>query len=270
MFESGRLPNSQKLSLLIATILLAFVIARFVQDPGLPIDFTFAGIYIPLNISLAAIIAVIVAILTASGTDWLLRDYQITDRGALVQHWVLPGLTAWVIGFPLRLLPISPLWWAGFASAGIILLLVITAEYVASNPDDIRQPFAAAGLIALSYMLFLILIITLRTTSLRLIFFLPTVGLSVGLVIMRALHLRLHGSWLYPQAVAGVLLVVQFAAALHYLPLSPISVGLFLLGLLYAYVNFVVNFSQTAILRQALSDSVFVIAVLWALALLLR
>jgi hypothetical protein len=267
--DSYSLPNRQRLSILLATILLAFVIARFVQLPGIPISLGFLGILLSFEININTFIAVIVAGLTASGTDWLIRDHPRLKHNPTGKHWVLPGLTAWVFSFPLSFLTDNSLWWAGFVVAGVVLLFVIVAEYIAADSEDIRQPIASAGLIALSFMLFLIFVVSIRSVGLRLIFMLPAVGILTGLVSLRAINLRLHTGWLIPETVVIVLIATQISAALHYLPVSPISFGLILLGLIYALNTFVVNYAQAALMKLAILESVYILAIVWALAFFL-
>lgn len=268
--ESYTLPNKQRLGILIATILLAFVIARFVRLPAIPISLGFLGVLLSFEININTFIAVIVAGLTASGTDWLIRDHPRLTQHPTGKHWVLPGLTAWVISFPLSFLTDNSLWWAGFLVAGVVLIVLIVSEYIAADPDDIRHPIASVGLIALSFMLFLIFVVSLRSIGLRLIFILPAVGFSTGLVSLRAINLRLQAGWLVPETVVIALIAMQISAALHYLPISPISYGLILLGLVYALITFIVNYAQAALMRIAIIESVYILGLVWSLAFFLR
>ena len=270
MVESYSIPDRQKLSILLATILLALVVARFVELPGMPVSFDVANILVSFELNINSFIAVIIAGLTASGTDWLLRDHPRIGSQVPVKHWVLPGLTAWVVSFPLSLLPGNSLWWLGFFSAGIVLLLVISAEYIVVDIEDIRHPLASMGLIALSFMLYLIFVISLRTVGIRLLFFFPAIVFSSSLVALRVINLRLHGRWLFPQTAAITLIVSQVAAAYHYLPISPISFGLILFGLLYSLVNFLVSLNQAALVKNAIAESAFILVILWFLAFLIR
>jgi hypothetical protein len=91
------------------------------------------------------------------------------------------------------------LWWAVFAIGGGLLILVLIAEYIVIDPSDVRHTLAAAGLTALSFTLYLILAIVLRSAGLRLFWMLPALMLAAGLVSLRTLHLRLG-----PVTVRGV------------------------------------------------------------------
>ncbi|MBW8011055.1 MAG: hypothetical protein FVQ83_07425 [Chloroflexi bacterium] len=268
--KSGNLPDTERLSILIATILLAYATAHFVDLPSRDLSFEFAGIFLPVQITVNTAVALIVSGMTAIGMDWLLREHPRRESGSTISHWVLPALTAWVVSVPLGNLPLGPIWWAAFMLGGLLLLLVLTAEYITADPNDIRQPVAAAGLTALSFMLFLVLSVSLRSLGVRLLIVLPATGLTVGLVSLRSIHLQLHGSWEISKAIAIILIVVQFAAAFHYLPITPISYGVLLLGLVYALINFLVNLHRDQTWRLAIIDPLFILGIMWTIAIIFR
>ncbi|MGH2582405.1 MAG: hypothetical protein ACRDFQ_05870, partial [Anaerolineales bacterium] len=74
MDSADWLPDRERLSAVMAVILLAYAVARFVQAPGGVIGLEIAGIYLPLQFGIGTMVSVLAAGLTASGTDWLLRD----------------------------------------------------------------------------------------------------------------------------------------------------------------------------------------------------
>jgi hypothetical protein len=160
-------------------------------------------------------------------------------------------------------------WWAGFAAGGVLLMLVLVAEYIAVDPDDIRQPAAAVGLTAVSFALYLILAVALRVVGFRLFLILPALTLAASLVSLRALHLRLKRWALVEAAVIG-LLCGQLAAALHYLPLSPVSFGLAVLAPAYSLTSFIANLAENEPLRKAVVEPGVVLVIILATALWLR
>jgi len=113
------------------------------------------GLYLSVPVNVQILVAFVVAALTAIGADWLLRDHPALRRRRTLEHWLLPALTAWVIGMPLFQLPLSPLWCGGFALGGALLILVLVAEYIVVDSEDARQAPAAAVLTAVSFALFL-------------------------------------------------------------------------------------------------------------------
>lgn len=263
-------PDINRMSVLAAAILLTYGLGRFVELPGQTLEIQLLGVYIPLQVSARTIVSFIVAGLTAAGAHWLMSDHPHIKNKNSIEHWILPALTAWVIGLPLYQLPLGIIWWAGFVVGGILLSLTLFAEYIAIDPDDVRHPVAAAGLTALSFSLFLMLAIALRYSGARLILILPVVTLFSWMVSLRTLHLRLGGRWAIIQSGLIGLICAQFTAALHYLPLSPTSFGLVLLAPTYALTSLIANLAEDKTLRRAVGEPVLVFTLILITALWVR
>lgn len=270
MQKTGRFPDTGRLSVLAGTILLAYALARFIHLPEVEWGLQLPGFYLAVTITIQTIVALLVAILMAAGMDWLVRDHPVIGKQNTLEHWLLPALTALVIEIPLFQLPFSPLWWIGFALGGGLLILVIIAEYIVVDPDDIHQPVAAAGLIALSFALFLVLATTLRISGSRLFLVLPELTLAGGFVSLRTLHLRLHGRWLFWQAATTALIISQLAAALHYWPLSPVSYGMLLLGPAYSITTWFGNLASGDRSVRAILEPAIILGLIWGAALWIR
>ncbi len=244
-------------------ILLAYALARFINLPTRELALQLPGVYLAVQINVRTLVAFLVAGLTASGADWLLRQHPAYNGKGTYEHWLLPGLTAWVIGIPLFQIPLGPIWWAGFAASGAALMLVMVAEYISVDPDDPRQPAASAGLTAVSFALFLTLAIALRFSGVRLFLMVPALILAGFLVSLRTLHLRLQGRWAWIRAGMIALITGQISAALYYWPLSPVAFGLTVLGPAYALTSLVANLSEEEPLRQAVIEPAVVLAAVW-------
>jgi hypothetical protein len=263
------LPQPDRLSILAATILLVYAISRFIELEPRTLAMQLPGVYLEVQINVYTVVSFLVLGLTAAGADWLLRDHPAIGRHSTIEHWLLPTLTAWVIGQPLFSLPIGPLWWTGFGLGGGLLMLVLVAEYIAVDPDDVRQPAAAAGLIAVSFALFLALVVELRVEELRLFQIIPLLGLGAGLVSLRTFHLRLR-LWAFVEAGLVAFLVGQIGAALFYWRISPAAYGLILLGPAYGLTSLISSLADGEGWRQALVEPVLVLMVFWGAALWLR
>jgi len=266
ILQHRHLPDTDRLSLLSATILLAYALARFVDLPIRELAVQLPGLYLSLGINLRTLVTFLVAGVTASGADWLLRAHPRLGEKSTIEHWLLPTLTAWVIGLPLFQLPLGLTWWGGFAIGGSLLMLVLVAEYITVDPEDMRHPIAAAGLTAVSFALFLSLVVALRYSGTRLVLFLPGMALACALVSLRTLHLRLHGRWAFLQAGLTALVCAQLAAPLHYWPLSPVSMGLALLGPAYALTSLMANLGENKPMHQALVEPLVVLVIVWGCA----
>lgn len=270
MIRPRNLPDVDRLSVLAATILLAYALARFVNLPIRDLSVQLPGIYLAMQINMRTVVALLVAGLTASGADWLLRDHPAIKGQGTYQYWLLPSLTAWVIGVSLNQLSLGVIWWVVFAIGGALLMLVLVAEYIVVDPEDVRYPPAAAGLTAVAFALFLALAIILRSTGMRLYLILPAMMLSGGLVSLRTFRLRVHGRWRLIEAMVIAIIIGQIVAGLHYWPLSPVAFGLAVLGPAYALTSLLSSLEEGELSRQVLLEPTLVLLIAWGGALWLR
>ncbi len=265
--RSRYLPNPDRLSILAATILLAYAFTRFVDLPPRQLTIELPGVFFNFEINIRTIIILIVSGLSASGSDWLIRDHPALSHQSTFQHWLLPALTAWVIGVPLYRLPFGTLWIASFLLGSALLMLVMVAEYIVVDPSDAHYNLATAGLTAVSFALYLALAIALRSAGMRLFLVLPILTFASGLVALRTLHLRLRGRWLILQAGALAFISAQFITSLYYLPITPIGYGLALLAPAYALTSLVGSLYEGNSLHQAIIEPLVVLFIVWGIAL---
>lgn len=269
-YRERYLPNFERLSTVAATMLLAYALARIIQVPVQDLSLQLPGLLLTFELNLRTVVTLLVAGLTTAGADWLIRDHPKLGNQIRFEHWLLPTLTAWVIGVLLFQLPIGLLWWAGFVLGGAFLMAVLVAEYIVIDDHDDRQPLASAGLTVVSFALYLILAASLRFAEMRLYLILPALILAGGLASLRTLHLRLHGQWAILNAGIVALVVGQVAAALHYWPLSPTSYGLALVGPAYSLTSLMASLLEGKNLPLALIEPALIIIIVSGMAVLLR
>jgi hypothetical protein len=267
--EHRHMPDSNRLSVLIAAVLLAYALAHLIENPGYTLNLNLLGVVLSLSLNLNLAATFLASGLTAAGMDWLLKGHPHFEVQNTFQHWILPALTAFVLGIPLYNLPFGLAWWSSFGFGGVLLLLVFLAEYIALDASDVRYPAASAGLVALSYTMFLILMTTMSFFVARLILVVVIVFFSAGMVALRALHLR-NGKWEFAWALGIALILTQLAAALHYWPLEPLQYGLALLGPLYALTELAQNIYENISLRRAGLEVSIGLAVFWLAAVLVK
>jgi len=275
MVNRSYLPDTNRLSVLSATILLGYALTRFVTIPVWSFTFNLVGVKINLQVDFKTVVSIIVAVLAAAGIDWLLRDHPAlmgTGRAwnKNLPHWILPALTAWVIGVPLNNLAGGLGWWIVFGMGSVLLVLVFVAEYSLADSADIRQPLAIVGLTALSFTLYLFLAIAIRLAGLRLYLVLPALVLATFLVCLRTLFLRLGGHWLFTWAAVIAVVIGQIAIGLHYLPLSPVRYGLALLGPAYALTSLAALMGRSHKWREILVEPSIMLVLVWGLAIWLK
>ena len=264
------LPSANRLGMLIASVLLAFALTRLIQSPRFTLTVTLPGFYFAYPITLGSAMTVLAAALTATGMDWLTRDHPTLGQKSNIEHLMLPTLTTFVIGTPLALLPNGIVWWVSFAVSAILLASVFLAEYITIDQSAPSYGFARAGLTALAYALFLILITSLRFSGARMFLFVPVIFIVAALISLRILHLDGTDRWDFPWAIGIGIVCAQISAGLHYWPLTPIQFGLALTGPLYALTMLSASLTENIPLRRAAIGPVIVVGLAWFSVIFLR
>jgi uncharacterized protein DUF5656 len=267
MAENRQLPDANRLSVLIATILLAYALGRTIALPPYTLLTSIFGRAVGIQIDASVLVPFLTAGLTATGMDWLLQNHPAIQGRSRSEHWILPALTAWVAGLFLYSLSTSSAWWAAFVLAGVLLIMVIYAEYITVKAADSRYGLASALLVSLAFALFLLVAVALRTIGARLFVSLPILFVSAWLATLRTLHLRLGGRWELGWATGIALATAQFAAAMHYWPLTPLRYGLVVLAPAYALATLAVNLREEMPPRRAVGGPLAAMLLVWALAL---
>lgn len=267
MNEELKIPNLERLSVVVATILLAFAITQFIQIPAGNSSLSLGGFIIPFNFNLSTIITISIAGMTASGVDWILRDHPYLAGRTTIPHLLIPAITAWVQSVILNNMAETPIKWIAFTVGGVFLLIVILAEYIVIFPEDYRKPIATALLTAFIYAMLLAFLVALESTDQRLIISLPAVGLATGILSMRVFQFQSEQEWPMLPSLVCLLVTAQFAAALHYLPISPLSHGLILTGTIYFTINFILSIDRGVSTRRSVIESIIPLLIIWLVAI---
>lgn len=252
-----------------AVILLAYVAVRFVQVPPLVLNLQLLGVFLPIQLGLNTLLAVLLAGLTAAGADWLLRDHPALGERTTYSHWLLPAMTAWVLALVLSNVPFTASWWLAFLVCALLLLAILLAEYNSVSEESRLYSAVSVALSMLCYILFLMLAISVRGLGLRLFLALPAIGLGAFLAGTRLNLLRSVENWHSLQLVGMTFLVVQLAAVMQYLPLSALGYGLLLLGALFAINNYMANLNSGQAPRAAAREPLVALGVFLLLAVLM-
>lgn len=231
------LPDSSRLSVVSATILLAYAITPFIQLPSRVFAIQLPGFFFQVQLHLTTVVSFIAAILATAGADWLIQTHPRLGSHSRIPHWILPALTAWVIGVPLATLEVGTQWWAVFALGGILFLVVLLSEYIVVDPLDVRSGPATMALTAVSFALFLVLATSVNASGLRLYGILATLVPAIFLVSLRTMFFRSGGQWYWGWALGIAMVVGEVAAGLNYWPISALRYGLLVLAVSYALTN---------------------------------
>ena len=260
-------PNLDRISVLSATILLGYTFAGLINIPERGISTQLPGIYLEITISTQTIVTLLVASLSASGTDWLLQEHPSRKDQSLLPHLLLPTLTAWVIGVPLHQQAFGLYWWAGIFFGGGALIVVLISEFTVVDPLDSNFTLATIVLTIVAYALLFLLAVTLKASQIRLYLLVPALILVVLLVSLRILYLRGRGVWAFQEAGISALVMAQLTISAYYLPLSPISFGLFLIGPAYGLTSLFGNLGDGKSWKESIYEPIIVLTIFWFLTI---
>jgi hypothetical protein len=210
-----------RLSALIAMILLTYGLIRFIALPSLSLDFSIVGLVFRIQFDTRFFMLTLASILAAAGAEWLIRSHPRSSHRSSIGHLVIPGLAALGAGAIIALLPLGWSLGLGFLFAGGFLFAVYSAEYIAHDPADHRYQFAAVSLRALAFMLYVSLIFVLQATGQRAAFSVPIIFFATTLIVWRLIELSSVDAvlWSYPLAIGWI--VAQISWGFHYWPISP-------------------------------------------------
>jgi hypothetical protein len=266
MDEHRYLPDPNRLSVLTAVILLAFSLTRLIALPPFVIQTSIFDVDLTFRVTASSIVSFLAAGLTATGMDWLLRSHPLFHLKNTVEHLILPALTAWIIGITIYSFSENLYWWMFILFGGIFLVLIGIAEYIATDPTDVRYGIATAALTAISFVLLLVLVVALRTVGVRLFVLLPILILATGLVSLRTLHLRTGGKWEYYWMIGIALAVAELITPVHYWPVTPIQFGLIVVGPAYALTSLAAGLREDQSFRRALVEPIITLSIIWGIA----
>ncbi len=252
-------PDARHLSVFTASLATALLVGRFVHLPiGWEAELRLPGLVIPLRLTTAGLVALLMAALSAGGSLGMIQRHpnlpQTLGASDLLSHAVLPSVSAWGAEALLQRIPPSPLWIGAFVFVMGFVLLVLLAEFVAVDPSDRRYPLATAMLNALGFLALFLFAYTLHTAHWRIVYLAPALGVIVTLVSLRALRLKHPDRWRPVEAVVIAVVTLHPAAAWRYLPWRAMTYSLWVLAVAYAATLFVANLIEGQEIREALKE----------------
>ncbi|MBI9035083.1 MAG: hypothetical protein JEZ03_11490 [Bacteroidales bacterium] len=264
--EQIQIPNITYLSVITVMVLLAYSAIPFLNYPEREISYELLGIVFTFNYNFANLISLINAGLAAAGTDWMIRSHPKLSSKRTIHHWILPALSAWILGFPLNTMEPDIQWWVVLILGGIFIVFILIAEYIVVDFSDNLHPLASTALSAFSYAILLFLFVAIKAAEIRLFLAFPILFISMFLVILRNFYLRFNQKWMWLQAVVISLAVAEIGIGLHYWPISPIVYGLLLMGIGYAISNSIAAVKEGFSVQFAWIEGVIMFSVISGLA----
>ncbi len=162
--------DRDRLSVLIALILLIGVLFRFIQLPEATWDLDVLGSPLEVRVTRTAFFALLVAGLVAMGTRYLLASHpDVPDRLPRPAYlsWLLPTLLGGVAAYLLELAPTDGVWAVGLLLTVLLIGLAVAAEFSALSTDDPNYARARLALNILAYLLAFALFFFVYRTRMR-------------------------------------------------------------------------------------------------------
>lgn len=220
------LPGSDQLSVLVATIALAYTLARVLALPTRLVETTLLGTSVALLVNGDTVVLLLVAALITSGTDAMLRGHPLwggtPDVLQLPAHWILPALAAIGVGLLLQQLPVSPAWAVALLLGVLFLTLVLIAEYAQVDPAPAAQRTTRLALGWLAYAVGMLHFGWLRAAPIGTG---ATVAIAFVVAALLAYRLaRLGTAGALPPAASALvtgMIVAECAWVLAYWPVAP-------------------------------------------------
>jgi hypothetical protein len=233
----GQLPDRDQMSVLVGTIVFGFTLVRFVELPAHEIGTEALGSAIGLSLSTTLTMLIVLASLTATGMDSLLRSHpkaQAAPQSGAFVLWGLPVLTVVALQLGLSRLPGNELWWLGLAGSGIAVALVLAAEYISFDPEHPLYLPVQLLMTGLVYVLALALFTAIYESKGRALLTGTVASSAAAILALRMLwmHVRRLGPVLLYAGAVGVV-VGECMWALGYSRAAPLAAGLLLLLIFY-------------------------------------
>ncbi|MGQ9467169.1 MAG: DUF5656 family protein [Anaerolineae bacterium] len=265
--------NRDRLSVLIALILLTSVLFRFVQLPQVTRRFHPLGSPLEVNLTGEGLLVVLVAGLAAMGARYILAAHPDAPDHLprpLYFSWVLPGLLGGMIAYLVELAPTEVVWGGGLLLALLLIGLAVAAEFAALSPRHPAATRARLGLNILAYLLALVFFFLIYRTRARSLVTATEVTLVAFLVALDLLGVAETGAAravLY-SAVVG-LVVGEATWALNYWRLDNWTASLLLLLFFYLATGIAQQYLLDRLKPAVLLEFGLVTAAVLALVLVL-
>ena len=262
----------ERASVVATLVVLGLILAGFLQFPPWTYDLTVLGSPLTVSISQTALMAALLVGITCAGTDAIVRSHptarRIEARYSFVT-WALPGLTTLLATVLLPQAPTQLYRLVGFVATGLILILVISAEYYTVDPTGSRYLGARLSLNAWAYLLALIIFVLIYSAKARSL--LSATGVTLVSTLLALEFLRSAGrgfgrTALYA-AIAG-LCTGEIIWAMNYWRISGITGGLILLLGFYVFTGLANQQLQARLTRRVLIE--YAVVALVGLVILLR
>jgi len=241
MQETAKPLDRNRLSVLMAILLLGSVLFRFIELPTQVWKLEPLGSPLEVQITGTWLLGALMVGLICTGTNLLLHDHphlgQHPGRPIYVS-WILPGVMAGLSAWVLSRAPNLTLWIGALALISVSISLAISAEYTTISPEAHGYPLARLALNVLAYLLAFVLFTVIyysRTRSLVTATLTLATAALLSLDLLSVADVQFRRVVLFA-AIVG-LITGESTWAINYWQISAWAGGLFLLLIFYVTAN---------------------------------
>jgi hypothetical protein len=258
------MPRYDRLSILVSLVLFGLVISQVVELPTRTISFVALGVPTTIYLSSRWLVGALLVTLTGAGVDSIVRSHpQARDAGwsYSLSFWGLPCMVVLLSLVVLPLSPSVPFWLSALGATGLLLSLLVVAQYETIHSRGRHTGIARWGLNLAVYaavFVFCTLIYGARARSL-----LSATAIAVLAAALAAELLRPRSAdqstgrfWIYALAAGAAL--GEVAWALNHLSLGAVAGGTFLLLLFYVVSGLAKQYLSAQLSRPVIAEFVAV------------
>ncbi|GAB4541343.1 MAG: hypothetical protein Kow0063_32120 [Anaerolineae bacterium] len=260
------MPIYERLSATVSLTLLGLAAYFLIELPARSVELQFLGSPLTVQISQRWLMALLVGGLAATGARAVIYTHpSLPGRasGYVLAFWTTPGLLVILATLWLSLLASTLTGWlVGIAITGLLLWLVILAEYHTVDSRDPRYELARLWLNLVAYALAFGFFVVIYQTRARSILTATEILCVSGLLaasLFRAGPAQMGRSWLFAGLVALVMGQCTWAINLWRIP--PLTAGLWLLLVYYLFTGLAQQHLLGRLTRRALVEFAVVAAV---------
>jgi hypothetical protein len=230
--------------------------------PSVEAELAVFGLLIHIEFKPQAVMLILAAGFAAAGSEWLINaEEKPSPRKPAVEHWVIPSFAAIAIGFVVMRIPSGPQLLLGLIMGAMILVIVLSAEFIVALEGDPRLNNIAIALGGLSFLLMTGAFYAIYDTGIRAIFAIPLVLAISSIISWRLLRLSFPDLSVWTWAGLVGLLSSQLAIGIHYLPLSPLTNSVLLGVLTYVGYGLILTHLERSITRKHIIESAAIVII---------
>lgn len=272
MVEKVPTINRERLSVIVALILLSLAVIPLLDAPGQTFDTSVFGSELGFQITLATMVTLVAAALACAGVDLLIRTHpHVRNRkaGPTYVFWVLPALTVIAAAQWLSRASSGEAWVAQLFVVGIVVWIIVQAEFAAIDLDGPTAGRARLVLNIFAYALafgLFALIWETRARSLITATLAAITALLISIDLIRASRENIRRVLIYSLAVG--LVIGECAWALNYWRATTASAGLTLVLIFYTLSGIAMQHLFGKLTQRVLLEFGLVILIALVLVLL--